>query len=329
MRSIIQRSFPNAAGLQRIFSKQAKSNSPQEMDRLLPSTRSPCPDSQHGIARDVESEESIDFSAHVQERTASDATRSMIGSKVEDCQHEHGSQLHEVIDAEDIAEVGSQTLLIDGQSDEKAFSTCPQFTDGPCRVVTTTDGIKDCLAILISKEMLDVIQQIATQRQGIEKQQEALRSAQYDATTIESAPSQTDALREVIDKVVEMERLKDEIEKGIPKLFEVRQRIVRLQEELAEPELKLKFFQDRSQALLEQTLTNANLLTLPASNAEFVIGGAGSSTVPGAKSGEHDSLGERPSKSQSELVCQEALENLARAREVLQDAQQTHDNRRR
>ena len=328
MRSIFLRSFPNAAGLQRIFGSPSGLESPQETDRLLPSARSPSPDSQDEIARDVESEESINFPAHEQERKASDVISLTIGSRLENCQNEHESQSNEVVDVEDIPEIGSQTPLADGQSDEQAFGTHPELTDGPCRVTTTNDGTKDCLAILIDKGMLDVIKQIAIQRQGVEEQQEALGSAQYDATTMEAAPSQPEALKETIERAIEMARLKDEIEKGIPELFEVRQRILKLQEELVEPELKLNFFQSRLQALLEQTLTNANLLTLPAPKPESVINGAASSTVSGAKSGEQDLDGEGPSKTQSELVCQEALENLARAREVLQDAQETHDNRR-
>ena len=90
--------------------------------------------------------------------------------------------------------------------------------------------------------------------------------------------------------------------------------------------MKLGFLQNRSQAFLEQTLIDADLLTQSPSKANSLIDEAEALTVSGVETVEPQEVEDGPSKADGDSERGKALEDLARAREVLQEARDTPDN---
>lgn len=54
--------------------------------------------------------------------------------------------------------VNCQPALPDTQSSSEGLYHAPQFTDGPCKFVNASDGTKDCVALLITYEMIEDFQ---------------------------------------------------------------------------------------------------------------------------------------------------------------------------
>jgi hypothetical protein len=219
--------------------------------------------------------------------------------------------------------------------------TAPPFTDGPIRIIMAHDGDKDCLAVLLDKELFRTIQDLAATQLDVLDRQRALEKAQYDVKDIECYGQKPEGFKDISQKALDLDRQRKELEEGIPELREARQRCESLEKDLLDPKLNLESLRDGLQRPMLQVFREANLLELPAirpsvgpctgRQAPVSDYSASSSSYMGPPKEHHTGChahGVHTAASEAESVRRNAIIELHRARNVLIEAQYKLDCRK-
>lgn len=140
----------------------------------------------------------------------------------------------------------------------------PQFTDGPIDVVIAHDGKKDCIAILLDRELLCSLQDLERTQLVVLKDQITLDMAGYDVELIEKYSDQQKRLEEIDKKARELQSQRREIEESLPKHTQALQRCEILERGLAQPKADVEDLGNQLQRTLLETLRKGNLLDVQA-----------------------------------------------------------------
>ncbi|KAI9718791.1 MAG: hypothetical protein M1812_003965 [Candelaria pacifica] len=217
----------------------------------------------------------------------------------------------------------------------------PYFTDGQSRIVLTHDGVKDCHAFLLTKEMLELMKEVLTRRRRAEKLEgkiHAIRSAEMEAEgKIENLEldiaglrsSQQSVSRGPADDQESRQVLISSFSKQLDDAREAVQQAVRQKADLEDSrneELRwVRFANGQLSDIYEQVLCDAKLLKVEEINP-VSEGREGCGQAPD-KSNESN-------LSSSTFLSMEALnrkatrQELFRAKQYVQSLQEHFDNRR-
>lgn len=139
----------------------------------------------------------------------------------------------------------------------------PPFTNGECRIVLANDGFKDCLALLLTSEMVAKINQIATRSRRLEFITARSITLKQEIRSAENLVEyKTDALQDTDDQA-EIARIKEDIEKAQKSHGEAAKRLEILEDEIETLTTNLGFSKEQSQEVLEDVLAKMDLLNIP------------------------------------------------------------------
>lgn len=153
----------------------------------------------------------------------------------------------------------------DGQEPESAaqdveMSDGPPYTDGQAQIVLANDGHKDCLAILLTSEMVAKISQIATRSRRLEFITRRLKQVRREIASEENMLEyKNDALQDTDDQA-DMTRIGEEIDKIQQRIAEAAICINPLEEEIDTLTVNLAYCREQSQEVFEEVLGRMDLL---------------------------------------------------------------------
>ncbi|KAL8932304.1 MAG: hypothetical protein Q9211_006392 [Gyalolechia sp. 1 TL-2023] len=167
----------------------------------------------------------------------------------------------------DFGETTTPDEILDGQETGTAaqdveMSDGPPYTDGQAQVVLANDGLKDCLAILLTAEMVAKVSQIATRSRRLQFLTKRLKQVQREIASEENMLEyKNDALQDTDDQA-EMARIDKEIDKIQQRIAEARIRIDPLEEEIDTLTVNLAYCREQSQEVFEEALGRMDLLNV-------------------------------------------------------------------
>ncbi|KAL8715888.1 MAG: hypothetical protein Q9220_000555 [cf. Caloplaca sp. 1 TL-2023] len=139
----------------------------------------------------------------------------------------------------------------------------PPYTTGNAQVVMTNDGSRDCLALLLTFEMVAKINQIAIRARRLEFISCRLNEVKQDLRSSQNMVEyKQDALQDTKDQA-EIARIHEEINNNQQRVAEARTCMDDLEEEIITLTANLGYSRDQSQEMLEGPLENAGLLDIP------------------------------------------------------------------
>ncbi|KAI4259125.1 MAG: hypothetical protein LQ352_000919 [Teloschistes flavicans] len=179
------------------------------------------------------------------------------------------------IDSRDVDErmdVDSQAMRNRRADDREQASSTPErsqpldrppFTDGESRIVLANDGLKDCLALLLTSEMVTKINQIATRSRRLEFIKNKSITLKQEIISAENLIEyKTDALQDTDDQA-EIARIKEDIGKAQKSHGEASKPLEILEDEIETLTTNLAYSREQSQEMLEDVLAKMDLLNVP------------------------------------------------------------------
>ncbi|KAL8940755.1 MAG: hypothetical protein Q9216_002635 [Gyalolechia sp. 2 TL-2023] len=163
---------------------------------------------------------------------------------------------------------GDPTTSDDIHNDQEPVTTTqdvvmsdgPPYTDGDAQVVLANDGKNDCLAVLLTSEMVAKISQIATSSRRLEFVRSKLKQVRREITSEENMLEyKNDALGDT-DDPREMARIDEEIGKIQQRIAEVAKCVNPLEEEIDTLTVNLAYRREQSQEVFEGVLGRMDLL---------------------------------------------------------------------
>lgn len=139
----------------------------------------------------------------------------------------------------------------------------PPYTAGPSRIISANDGTKDCLALLLTPNLVAALNQITHDILALERKDGALEEIESEITDLSC---RADKAKETIRSSKYQERA-EEMQLALEilrlKQQEAEERKIHLNIELVPLENSLKFSRAQSQAIFEEALLEACLLDPP------------------------------------------------------------------
>lgn len=139
----------------------------------------------------------------------------------------------------------------------------PPYTEGDAQIVLSNDGSKDCLALLLTSELVAKINQIATRSQRLEFVNRSLKRVKLEITTEENMLEyKTDALQDTNDQA-KIAHINEEIENTQKCLAAAVKCVEALEDEKMTLTANLEFSREQSQEMIENVLGRNDLLEVP------------------------------------------------------------------
>ncbi|KAL8736740.1 MAG: hypothetical protein Q9166_000106 [cf. Caloplaca sp. 2 TL-2023] len=136
----------------------------------------------------------------------------------------------------------------------------PPYTKGGARIVLANDGMKDCLALLLTSEMVAKISQIATRSRRLEYINHNLEKVKHQITSNETIlECKNEELQDMNDQA-ETARVNEEIDNTQKCLEAAAKRADELEDERETLSDNLSFSREQSQEMFEDVLFNMGLL---------------------------------------------------------------------
>ncbi|KAL8828025.1 MAG: hypothetical protein Q9170_006776 [Blastenia crenularia] len=146
---------------------------------------------------------------------------------------------------------------------EEEMSEGPPYTGGEAQIVLANDGMKDCLALLLTSEMVAKINQISTRARRLDFITSKLKHVKREISSEENmAEYKTDALRDTDDQA-EVARINEDIDEIQLLIAENMKCIGTLEEEIDTLTVNLAFSREQSQEIFEEALRRMDLLDVP------------------------------------------------------------------
>ncbi|KAL6714568.1 hypothetical protein ACLMJK_007993 [Lecanora helva] len=153
-----------------------------------------------------------------------------------------------------------RTATNPGQYHQKAGSDAP-YAPGPARVFLHTDAkSRDHLALTVNKEMISVVQEVAEQRQMLEKHQKLHTKLSEQMTRVKRAIESAEENNAGAENDHDAQHCVEEIERQKAKLEKLSNERKIVANGVRIFKMDLGFTKDAVQAFFEQVLTDANLL---------------------------------------------------------------------
>ncbi|KAL8685706.1 MAG: hypothetical protein Q9218_007591 [Villophora microphyllina] len=138
----------------------------------------------------------------------------------------------------------------------------PPFTNGDAQVILANDGSKDCLALLLTHEMVTKINQIATRSRRLEFITAKSKAVKQESISAENLVEyKTDALQDT-DNQAEIARIKEDIEQAQERQGEAAKRLNALEDEIETLTANLAYSREQCQEILEDSLGKMDLLDI-------------------------------------------------------------------
>ncbi|KAI4178485.1 MAG: hypothetical protein LQ348_005596 [Seirophora lacunosa] len=191
----------------------------------------------------------------------------------------------------------------------------PAYTDGAPRVINARDGVKDCLALLLTSELVAEINQISTRSKKFESLTISLKKAKRELRSDENMLEYGyDSLQD-IDGQAQLERVNEEIVEIQERIADARKRVETLEDEVATLTINLAHSRYRCEELLEGALGNVDLLDIPAPELAMQMdhtGGAEQRSIDAAAGEAHTRRGESSDRDEA-TIQRELTETIRRA----------------
>ena len=145
----------------------------------------------------------------------------------------------------------------------KGLANPPPYTDGPSRVILANDGTRDCLALLLTPDLVAALNQITHDIQKLEEKVEALERIEAEIVDLSR---KADTVKETVrnpryqDQAEEMQLAVEILQL---KRQEAHERKTQVNIESALSKSSLKVSRSQSQAIFEEALLQACLLDPP------------------------------------------------------------------
>ena len=128
------------------------------------------------------------------------------------------------------------------------------YADGAPRVMLVKDGSKDCIALLLDKEIYDGLLEIKAKRLHVDQMTRHLKNAKREMLALEENLDDLEGLQEIRQQARDLEIRRNQIEDRVPGLLEARQHVQELEAALDAPRSGLKCLQRTVQPLIELPL---------------------------------------------------------------------------
>ncbi|KAL8925327.1 MAG: hypothetical protein Q9208_003617 [Pyrenodesmia sp. 3 TL-2023] len=144
----------------------------------------------------------------------------------------------------------------------------PPYTNGEAHVVLTSDGMKECLALLLTSKLVAKINQVGTRARRFHIVSTRLKEAKWSKRLDEgSLQRKYEALRDGGDQT-RLERIKKGLEETQQRIASAGEQIEALEKELETLKFNLTYLRDQSQWSLENALGKAGLLDVVGAEAD-------------------------------------------------------------
>ncbi|KAL8738458.1 MAG: hypothetical protein Q9190_008004 [Brigantiaea leucoxantha] len=221
----------------------------------------------------------------------------------------------------------------DDDLEDQQLDESPPFTNGPARVIMANDGSGDCLALLLTAEMVEKVNQIAIRSRRFEHLQNAHNKALIDEIHHENTLNYK---KEELDESSEEKRsaeLQLQIQEHEVGLTRARTRTYRLKTEVEILTMNLAYTRDQSQEILETALGEMDLLEPPDLELVELLGD--SQTKSNSHQACNDELTATDNQSQSssmdadsdEVHRKNVREDFEEKRRVMLELEEAFDNR--
>lgn len=148
-------------------------------------------------------------------------------------------------------------------SEDLEMPDSPPYTDGEAQVVLANDGVKVCLALLLTNEMIAKINQIGTRYRRLELITSTLKGVKREIKSDENILEyKYDALRDTDDQA-QLERIKEEMDEIQRRIATATEDAEALEDEIGTLTINLAASRYRCQEILEGTLGRMDLLDIP------------------------------------------------------------------
>ena len=139
----------------------------------------------------------------------------------------------------------------------------PPYTDGIAQLVLANDGQKNCLAVLLTSEMVTKFNQIATRSRRLEYITNKLRQVKREiASEKNMVEYKRDALQDTEDQA-ELAQINEHIDEIQTRIAEAAKSVNTLEEEIDTLTVNLAYNRDQSQEMFEDVLGRMDLLNVP------------------------------------------------------------------
>ncbi|KAI4158044.1 MAG: hypothetical protein LQ342_007807 [Letrouitia transgressa] len=155
-----------------------------------------------------------------------------------------------------------ESIALDEFEDD-GLDTGPPYTEGPARVVRANDGYKDCLALLLTAELVDKVNQIAARSRRLDHIETNLkRTAQNELLHRDLLNYKEELYDESEDDKV-LQKLQLEMGQHQELMAEAREQKEKLEERCETLRFNLAYSRDQSQEMLEMALGQMDLFSDP------------------------------------------------------------------
>ncbi|KAI9877658.1 MAG: hypothetical protein M1830_003177 [Pleopsidium flavum] len=210
---------------------------------------------------------------------------------------------------------------------EDADATYPQYTDGPSRTVTSSDGSKDCLALLLTRDMVANLNNIFSGSGNVDRLEEKVENASREADLAQIFLDQSLALLAGMERTDEINVIKLDMERAEKTLQKASLRRDRLEEELCTEKHNLAYCRGRSEDVLRRVFSDSQLLDEKHLVDEERSDNGLSQSVPNDEHSVHSRKSEETLLSFDGLNRCATLEEVGKTRRNLQSLQDNFDGR--
>ncbi|KAI4274528.1 MAG: hypothetical protein LQ337_003861 [Flavoplaca oasis] len=136
----------------------------------------------------------------------------------------------------------------------------PEVLDGPSQVIVANHDSQNCLAILVTKEMIEYMENIAKDSEKLERLEAKFADVDERVKCTRINVEYCEKLLEMAESREEIAELRDDINRHQSTLPEDEKCLKALQRRIGLAKSNLTYSKDLSRSILQQTLNNAGLL---------------------------------------------------------------------
>lgn len=196
----------------------------------------------------------------------------------------------------------------------------PQFTAGPSRVIAVHDGAKDCLALLLTEQMVTEFSLILEEARGLEDAENSYRRAKHIATMAEIDLREDKAKYKAADTQTERSNINKQIDQQTSALNESIAHRNNLEQDVSIRKGNLKYTQNLFHSTFKRAFQEANILKesvpKPAGNPQGLEGVDEVMLDSGASSEIH--VDDSPEQ-QARQAALDRIERTGRTLQIMQD----------
>ncbi|MCJ1223948.1 hypothetical protein MMC12_000591 [Toensbergia leucococca] len=200
-----------------------------------------------------------------------------------------------------------------------------QYTEGLSRVIIANDGTKDCLAVLLTQEMVSQLNQIIGKSSQVKAIESRFDDTRREANILRIYVEQSKGLIEATDNEEEKAKLGQEISEKEEEILSGREEREYMEEEVKMEKRSLEFLRIGMEELFSHILAEADLLNLPESEDKSYPGALG--TPNNAQQSTLSSGNNKSKASLEDLYRRRLYEDVQLAKQKVDVMQKAFDTR--